>query len=256
MLLLASASCAIAAPAAELEDAIAARLLLMDDVARYKWNHALPVVDAPREAALLERATADAVAIGLPEAYARRIIAAQIDASRAIQLQLVAGWQRDKQPPFTDVPDLATVQRPVIDVATHRLLEHLHTTMCTLAEESTRADLQHPPTSLAQQRRHGQSLPQRFGLCRTMRVGIDCLHTGSRFSIVGVTGDRCSGPACDAPPHRSPVTLPRPTSRLRSRMHKSPPVPGTGSDFLDMQRWCLAPAVTYSKCTAGAWHRQ
>jgi len=127
------------------------RLLLMDDVARYKWNHALPVVDPEREDALLERATGDAVAIGLSEAYARRVIAAQIDASRAIQLELVSGWQRDKQPPFADVPDLATVQRPAIDAATHRLLERLHATMCTLSDESTRADLQNPPASLARQ---------------------------------------------------------------------------------------------------------
>jgi chorismate mutase len=152
VLLLASTSCAIAAPAADLKDTIAARLLLMDDVARYKWSHTLPVVDAQREAALLERATADAVAIGLPEAYARRVIAAQIDASRAIQLQLVADWQRDKQPPFADVPDLATVQRPAIDTATHHLLEHLHTAMCTLNDDATRTDLQTPPPSLAQQR--------------------------------------------------------------------------------------------------------
>jgi len=151
VLVLATASCAIAAPAAELEDAIAARLLLMDDVARYKWNHALPVVDPEREDALLERATGDAVAIGLSEAYARRVIAAQIDASRAIQLELVSGWQRDKQPPFANVPDLATVQRPAIDAATHRLLERLHATMCTLSDESTRADLQNPPASLARQ---------------------------------------------------------------------------------------------------------
>jgi chorismate mutase-like protein len=141
----------MATPATELEDAIAARLLLMDDVARYKWNHVLPVVDAQREAALLERATADAVAIGLPEAYARHVLAAQIDASRAIQLQLVAGWQRDKQPPFADVADLATVQRPAIDAATHHLLEQLHSAMCTLTDDATHADLETPPPSLTQQ---------------------------------------------------------------------------------------------------------
>ena len=148
MLLLATASCAVAAPN-ELKDAIAARLLLMDDVARYKWNHSLPVVDAEREAALLERATAGAVALGLPESYARRVLAAQIDASRAIQTQLVSGWQRDAQPPFANVPDLTTVQRPAIDSATRRLLDQLHATMCALSNESTRAELQNAPESLA-----------------------------------------------------------------------------------------------------------
>lgn len=152
MLLFAIASSAIAAPSAELKDAIAERLLLMDDVARYKWNHALPVVDAQREAALLERTTAEAVAIGLPEAYARCVITAQIDASRTLQLDLVATWQRDKQPPFADVPDLAAVQRPAIDAATHRLLEQLHAAMCGLSDEPTRAELQKVPALLAQQR--------------------------------------------------------------------------------------------------------
>ncbi len=152
VLLLAIASSAIAAPPEELKDAIAARLLLMDDVARYKWNHSLPVVDTQREAALLERTTADAVAIGMPKDYARRVVAAQIEASRTIQLQLVAGWQREKQPPFADVPDLAAVQRPAIDAATHRLLEQLHTAMCTLAEETAPAELQSVPPPLSQQR--------------------------------------------------------------------------------------------------------
>ena len=152
ILLLAIASSAIAAPPAQLKDAIAARLLLMDDVARYKWNHALPVVDAQREAALLERATADAVAIGLPETYARRVIVAQIDASRAIQLDLVAAWQRDNQPPFTGIPDLATVQRPAIDAATHHLLEQLQAATCALSEEPARAELQSVPLPLSQQR--------------------------------------------------------------------------------------------------------
>lgn len=144
--------CATAGPLTELKSAIATRLLLMDDVARYKWNHELPIVDHEREAALLERATADAVAVGLPEAYARRVVGAQIEASRALQLELVAAWQRDQHPPFTDVPDLTAVQRPVIDAATRKLLEHLHESLCALVADDARLDMEAAPASLAHHR--------------------------------------------------------------------------------------------------------
>jgi chorismate mutase-like protein len=137
--------CAAANPLAGLESAIAARLLLMDDVARYKWNHELAIADPEREAALLDRATAEAVAIGLPEAYARRVLAAQIDASRALQTELVTTWRQRQQPVFVAVPDLAGVQRPAIDAATLRLLEALHTSLCALADDEARAALKTTP---------------------------------------------------------------------------------------------------------------
>ena len=151
VLLMFSGSCAAASPLADLTDAIAARLLLMNDVARYKWNHAQPIVDPEREAALLERATADAVALGLPEAYARRVLAAQIEASRTLQLKLFATWRSEQQPPFPGVPDLAAVQRPGIDGATHRLLEQLKASLCPLTQDDARTAIETPPTSLADQ---------------------------------------------------------------------------------------------------------
>ncbi len=149
LLLVLAAWSANAEPLADLEDAIATRLLLMDDVARYKWNHALPVVDAEREAALLERSTADAVALGLPESYARRVLAAQIQASRALQLELVAVWQREQRPSFADVPDLNSVQRPAIDAATLQLLERLRAAPCPLARSDAQAEIATAPASLA-----------------------------------------------------------------------------------------------------------
>lgn len=144
--------CAAADPLAGLEDAIAARLLLMDDVARYKWNHELAIADAGREAALLDRATAEAVALGLPEAYARRVLTAQIDASRTLQMELITTWRERHQPVFVGVPDLAGVQRPAIDAATQQLLEQLRASLCALAHDEARAELTTPPRSLDQHR--------------------------------------------------------------------------------------------------------
>ena len=132
---------------AALQDAIAARLQLMDDVARYKWNHGLPVLDAAREAALLDRTTAEAVARGIPETYARRVVAAQIAASRARQEELLQRWQDAAPPPtFADVPDLAREQRPAIDAATAALLTRLRTAMCSL-DDTARTALAAPPQS-------------------------------------------------------------------------------------------------------------
>ncbi len=149
LLVAVGAWCAMAHPLANLQSAIAARLLLMDDVARYKWNHALPIVDSEREAALLERATTEAVTLGLPEGYARRVIAAQIQAARTLQLELVSAWRHQQEPPFDDVPDLNAQQRPAVDAATHQLLEQLHASLCALEPDGARAEMGSVPRSLA-----------------------------------------------------------------------------------------------------------
>ena len=88
-----ASGCAMASPLDDLAGAIATRLSLMDDVARYKWNHSLPIVDEQREAKLVERATAQAVTLGVPADYARRVVVAQIEASRARQAELTTQWR-------------------------------------------------------------------------------------------------------------------------------------------------------------------
>jgi len=140
---------ATASALTDLKSAIAARLLLMDDVARYKWNNAQPIVDPEREAALLERISGEAVALGVPQDYAERVVAAEIAASRTLQLELIAVWQRQQHPPFADVPDLTTVQRPAIDTATRQLLEELRGSLCALDCDDARAVLETAPPSLA-----------------------------------------------------------------------------------------------------------
>ena len=133
-------------PIASLKDAIAARLLLADDVARYKWNRGLPVADAAREAAVLDRTTAQAVELGIPGDYARRVVAAQIAASRLRQQELTDEWRDANRPAFSDVPDLATAQRPAIDRATATLLTRLRAAMCGL-DDDARVALTSPPRS-------------------------------------------------------------------------------------------------------------
>lgn len=144
-------SAASSDPVADLRDAIAARLLLMQDVARYKWNAQLPIEDAAREKTLIERATADAVAMDMCAAYARDVIAAQVSASRALQTEWFARWRAAGQGTFTGVPELATTQRSAIDAATNALLKALVEARFELDSPDAIAPLDTPPQSLARE---------------------------------------------------------------------------------------------------------
>jgi chorismate mutase len=143
-----SSGCAAAATLDDLAGAIASRLALMDDVARYKWNHSLPIVDEQRESKLVESATAQAVTFGVPADYARRVVVAQIEASRKRQIELTTQWRAQHHATFDDVPDLATAQRPAIDAATTNLLHRLRAALCELDSDAAHAVFTDPPTAL------------------------------------------------------------------------------------------------------------
>jgi chorismate mutase-like protein len=179
----ASAGAAVRAdPVAELADAIAARLALMDDVARYKWNHEQRVADPERESAVLDRVTTDAVALGVPQDYAHRVVGAQIDAARMRQVQLFAVWRTQPRTPFPNVPDLATVQRPAIDAATRSLITRLRASMCELDSTQAHAALERPPQS--------------------MRADVWSLAVAALWPA----------PACAASPRTAPAAAPQPKS--------------------------------------------
>ena len=113
------ASCA--APAAspdataeELYRLINARLLLMRDVAAYKWHHELPIEDRARESTVLERSAADALARQLDPEAARTFFAAQIEAAKSVQAYWHERWQTLAPPPSAAVPDLGAEVRPLL----------------------------------------------------------------------------------------------------------------------------------------------
>ena len=149
LLLIAAGSTAADEPISALRDAVAARLALMQDVARYKWNNALAVAAPAREAAVLDAVTQRAMQLGLPGDWARRVVAAQIEASRALQSDLFGQWRAARAGTFDGVPDLSTVQRPHIDAATGRLLEALAAACPTLSAPGAVAALAVPPPQLA-----------------------------------------------------------------------------------------------------------
>ena len=112
-------------PAIRLSRLVDARLALMPDVARYKWNRKQAIEDPPREQALLDSIQAQAPRYGLDPARAVAFFAAQIEASKILQRELFFGWQANGQGEFAATKDLATDIRPALDALNPRLLAAL-----------------------------------------------------------------------------------------------------------------------------------
>ena len=102
--------------------AVRARLVLMPDVARAKWNTQRLTRDTAREAQVLDRLAAAGKEKGLAADEVREFFAAQIDAAWLVQEALFAGWKKTEQPKFDDPPDLRRALRPQIDAASAELL--------------------------------------------------------------------------------------------------------------------------------------
>jgi chorismate mutase len=121
---------------------IGERLAVMPDVARHKYNSGAAVEDLPREAQVIESVTAQAAEAGLDKDLAAKFFQAQIDASKMIQTERIAGWKAENHAPFTDVPDLRTVIRPKLDALTPALIAALKDALPELKLAGTRARLE------------------------------------------------------------------------------------------------------------------
>ncbi|MBI3524772.1 MAG: gamma subclass chorismate mutase AroQ [Betaproteobacteria bacterium] len=115
------------------------RLALMSDVARYKWNTQSPIEDLPREQKIIDGLKAEALALGVPAAWAEKFFRAQIEAAKIIQREHFARWQQAHAGPFADAPDLATVIRPRLDALTPQLLRALAAAWPALASPAQHA---------------------------------------------------------------------------------------------------------------------
>jgi chorismate mutase-like protein len=131
-------------PLATLGATIAARLAVIEEVARYKWNMRLPAHDPAREAALLEKTLDDATALGLDPGYARAVVEAALDASRSLQVHAFERWRHESRPMFEHVRDLDRELRPELDALTHRLLMEVHDSRDLLGTCAARAALESP----------------------------------------------------------------------------------------------------------------
>lgn len=114
-----------ARPMGRLLSLVDARLALMSEVARHKWNAGEPIEDAPREAELLDSLVARAGAFGLPPSRAEAFFRAQIAAARTLQAALFDTWRRQGRKQLPAAPDLRTALRPHLDELSARMLEAL-----------------------------------------------------------------------------------------------------------------------------------
>lgn len=114
--------CAAEDDATRLVELVHQRLILADEVARYKWNHKMAIEDLPREQVIIESLGRRAAAAGMPAEVAEVFFRAQIDASKAEQRALFELWRQSGVAQFRDAPDLITAIRPQLDALTPKLI--------------------------------------------------------------------------------------------------------------------------------------
>ena len=117
------------------------RLMLAPDVARYKWNHHLPIEDVARENEIIAKLGHEASDLGVPQTWSEEFFRAQIQASKTLQNELFQGWDVFKRDRFPDEVDLAAVTRPKLDKITDQLLHALAENWSVLSDPSRRADV-------------------------------------------------------------------------------------------------------------------
>ncbi|UXI67730.1 gamma subclass chorismate mutase AroQ [Tahibacter amnicola] len=102
----------------------AERLDLADDVARSKFVRGQPVLDAAREAIVLDDAVRKAGTKALSADDVRRVMTDQMEASKWIQYALIARWRVENAQSII-APDLAKEVRPRLDALQGDLLQNL-----------------------------------------------------------------------------------------------------------------------------------
>jgi cyclohexadienyl dehydratase len=123
------------------------RLALMPGVAAWKWQHHTAIRDPEREHAVVSRAVALAVPLGLEEAGVRRVFEQQIALADDVESELVQTWDRDGYDFSGRVPSLADEVRPQLDQLTVQLLRALY----LAAPDLRRPDFQGRYAALAAQ---------------------------------------------------------------------------------------------------------
>lgn len=130
------ASCAASQPEppgefSRLVDLSAARLDISRQVALTKWDSGFPVADPPgdpREQQVIVAAAAEAARRGLSPELASAFFADQIEASKLIQIALIANWRRVGEAPSEPRADLSGQLRPALDRLRPLFIEELKAT--------------------------------------------------------------------------------------------------------------------------------
>ena len=116
--------------ALQLFELIERRLSLMQDVARYKTKHQLPVEDRQREILVLKKAGNGARRSGLSEKSVKNFFRLQIAAAKAIQYRYRANglFSADKSGGEESVRDLSEIREQLLSLGgqiNQSLLDHL-----------------------------------------------------------------------------------------------------------------------------------
>jgi chorismate mutase, putative len=102
------------------------RLSLAREVAWTKFHSGTPVPDPAREAVVLDEFVDKATSHGVDAGYARRFFLAQLEASRAVQTELLENWGADTAArPGHPPRDLRSDLRPRLDRITAQLAASL-----------------------------------------------------------------------------------------------------------------------------------
>lgn len=98
------------------------RLVIMHEVARTKWNQNLPIEDKIREEQILADLAELARQYDLDEKWITNFFQAQIDASKVIQKNDFAFWQKEGVLKFKEVFSLKNELRSYIDHLNHEMM--------------------------------------------------------------------------------------------------------------------------------------
>ena len=120
-------------------DAMRQRLVIMHDVARWKWNAKASIHDPAREQTILDSIVARSK---LDPGFTRAFFTAQFAAARQVQEDDFRRWEGAKQAAFADAPDLTGRLRPRIDTLSDELLGTLAAIMPLLDDPAAQRHLQ------------------------------------------------------------------------------------------------------------------
>ncbi len=100
------------------------RLLVMNEVAAWKWAHRQEILDADREKEALTKLQLRAKELGVDPKVVERFFKAQVEAGRLLQQDLIANWTKENVQPAAK-GDLKKDLRPRIDQLNDELLDSL-----------------------------------------------------------------------------------------------------------------------------------
>ncbi len=106
-----------------LRNILQTRLELMPEVAMFKWNQKIPVLDDVREQQLRDKLVRDAMKLGIQQKTAIILLQGQMDAAKHWQMNLIQEWEEKNIHTFKDIRDLTQEIRLDVSRISQELLE-------------------------------------------------------------------------------------------------------------------------------------